>query len=139
MKIIINPPQKDWKKILQRPVLDNKSLEEKVSAILGDIKSDGDEAIKKYTKQFDEVEISEMEVTAAEISEAIAQISPELKLAIQSAADNIRIFHLPQLQAPEIIETMPGIQCWRKSKLPALLVSVLKVKFVNEILHERII
>ena len=30
MKVIINPPQKDWKKILQRPVLDNRSLEEKV-------------------------------------------------------------------------------------------------------------
>jgi histidinol dehydrogenase len=115
MKIIINPPQKDWKKILQRPVLDNKSLEEKVAAILSDIKSGGDEAIKKYTKQFDGVEIGETEVTAAEISEAIAQISPELKLAIQTAADNIRIFHLPQLQLPEIIETMPGIQCWRKN------------------------
>ena len=115
MKVIINPPQKDWKKILQRPVLDNKSLEEKVSTILSNIKSEGDEAVKKYTKQFDAVEVNQLEITVAEISEAIAQISPELKLAIQTAADNIRVFHLPQLQASEIIETMPGIQCWRKS------------------------
>ena len=115
MKVIINPPQKDWKKILQRPVLDNKSLEEKVSTILSNIKSEGDEAVKKYTKQFDAVEVNQLEISVAEISEAIAQISPELKLAIQTAADNIRVFHLPQLQASEIIETMPGIQCWRKS------------------------
>jgi len=115
MKVIINPPQKDWKKILQRPALDNRSLEEKASTILSDIKSGGDEAIKKYTIQFDGVEVNQPEVTDVEISEAIAQISPELKVAIQTAADNIRIFHLPQLQAPEIIETMPGVQCWRKS------------------------
>lgn len=115
MKIIINPPQKDWKKILQRPVLDNRNLEEKVSAILSDIKAEGDAAIKKYTKQFDGVEVDQLEVTVAEISEAIAQISPELKVAIQMASDNIRIFHLPQVQVPEIIETMPGIQCWRKN------------------------
>jgi histidinol dehydrogenase len=115
MKIIINPQQKDWKQILKRPALDNSSLEAKVADILRSVKSDGDDAVKKFTKQFDGVEVDQLQITETEISEAIAQISQELKAAIQTASDNIRIFHLPQLQPTEIIETMPGVQCWRKS------------------------
>jgi len=38
-----------------------------------------------------------------------------LKKAIVSAKSNIEKFHAVQLQAVEVIETMPGIKCWRKT------------------------
>ena len=76
MKVIISPQQKDWKQILQRPTLDNSSLEAKVADILSSVKVDGNDAVKKYTKQFDGVELDQLQVTNIEISEAIAQISP---------------------------------------------------------------
>ena len=38
-----------------------------------------------------------------------------LKNAIQQAAENIRSFHTKQLSQPEVIETMQGVQCWRKN------------------------
>jgi histidinol dehydrogenase len=34
---------------------------------------------------------------------------------MQQAAANISLFHQKQLSAVEVIETMPGIKCWRKS------------------------
>jgi histidinol dehydrogenase len=42
-------------------------------------------------------------------------VSEELKLAIQSAKQNIEKFHISQKEDPEVIETSEGVQCWRKS------------------------
>jgi histidinol dehydrogenase len=43
------------------------------------------------------------------------QLPESLKAAIQQAYTNIRSFHLIQRETPQVIETMPGVQCWRKS------------------------
>jgi histidinol dehydrogenase len=115
MKKIYYPDRKAWQEILQRPVIDQTILFDKVKTILQDVKTNGDAAIKKYTSQFDGVQIDHLEVSAEEINEAVQSISPSLKKAIETAADNIRCFHEKQLQQPEIIETMPGVKCWRRS------------------------
>ena len=115
MKLIKYPVKENWKGILQRPSIDSTSLQDKVKLVLNDVKQNGDAAVKKYTQQFDGVDLNDFVVTENEIIEAAASLSDELKTAIQTAADNIKTFHQKQLSAPEIIETMPGIQCWRKS------------------------
>ncbi len=38
-----------------------------------------------------------------------------LKAAIRLAAANIRTFHLRQSPAESVVETMPGVRCWRRS------------------------
>jgi histidinol dehydrogenase len=65
--------------------------------------------------QFDAVDIEQPLVGADEIEEAVRMVNPSLKKAIKTAADNIRRFHEKQIQQPEIIETMPGVKCWRRS------------------------
>jgi histidinol dehydrogenase len=115
MQLIIYPERKDWKNILQRPVIDTAELNEKVQAVLDDVKTNGDEAVKKYTAAFDNVSFDDFTVSAKEIKEAATVLSDDLKAAVQQAAANIKAFHTRQLAAPEIIETMPGIQCWRKN------------------------
>ncbi|MGN6417638.1 MAG: histidinol dehydrogenase, partial [Pseudobacter sp.] len=50
-----------------------------------------------------------------DFEEAENLLPAELKQAIHTARENITRFHEKQLSAPEIIETMPGIRCWRKS------------------------
>jgi len=115
MQIIKYPEQRDWKEILQRPTFDNASLQKKVKNVLNDVKENGDTAVFKYTQQFDDVALETFAVTEAEIQEAVTLLSEELKQAIQTAADNIGNFHRKQVSQPEIIETMPGIHCWRKS------------------------
>src|SRR5437763_11478372 len=67
------------------------------------------------TKKFDNVELKELAVAQQEIENAEKQVSPELKNSIQRAAKNIKAFHSKQSGEVEIIETMPGIKCWRKS------------------------
>lgn len=115
MQIINNPDRRLWEKMLQRPVIDNSQLVEKVAAVLNQVKLHGDAAVKKFTADFDKVELETTMVSETETKEAISMLSAELKSAIQLAAANIRRFHEKQLSAVEVIETMPGIRCWRKS------------------------
>ncbi|MCW3091332.1 MAG: hisD [Ferruginibacter sp.] len=114
-KTFLNPGQEEWKSILQRPVFDSKSLEDTVAAVLIDVKLNGDEAIKKYTQQFDHVEVDDFQVSDAEIEKASSMVSDELKSAILQAKNNIEKFHIAQVQSIEQIETTKGVLCWRKS------------------------
>lgn len=116
MKKYINPSQDSWSEILQRPVFDASSLEQKVLPILEKVKSKGDVALKDYTKQFDGVEIPDLKVSHQEFEEAEILVSEELKQAIQVAQINIERFHLAQAEQPQKIETMPGVMCWRESR-----------------------
>ncbi len=115
MKKYINPSKSLWPEMLSRPVLDNTSLKERVAEVLKEIKAGGDEAVKKYTEKFDGVVLESFLVTQNEIKLAVAEISKDLKDAIELAAKNIRLFHEKQIAKVEIVETQPGIKCWRKS------------------------
>ena len=108
------PERKDWPSLLQRPAMDTAALEANVGNILADVKLNGDAAVRKYAKQFDKVELQTLEVTAAEFIHASAVLDPALKKAILQAKQNIELFHKAQQEAGKIIETMPGVQCWRK-------------------------
>ncbi len=115
MKLIKYPVRKNWKQLLQRPAIDNTSLRQKVKIVVNEVKQNGDRAIKQFTHQFDGVELESLVVSANEINESAALLSAELKLAIQQAATNVEMFHKKQVAEVEIVETMPGVQCWRKS------------------------
>lgn len=115
MKKYINPNKSQWPEILMRPVFDNTLLKEKVSAVLSDVRQNGNAAIKKYTEQFDGVSLDAIQVTQQEIDEAIGSVPQQLKDAITIAANNIRLFHERQITSVEQIETRPGVVCWRKS------------------------
>ncbi|MEM1124249.1 MAG: histidinol dehydrogenase, partial [Bacteroidota bacterium] len=115
MKIYNNPNRKDWPKILARPTFEQASLEEKVSGILKDIKTFGDVAVKRFTAQFDKVDLDNAKVSSAELEAAIATVPEDLKQAIQQAKNNIEAFHTSQREPVQVVETMPGVKCWRKS------------------------
>lgn len=115
MQIIKYPPRSEWKKILQRPAMDTSSLESSVSNILKEVKANGDEAVRRFSLMFDKVSLSTLEVTSSEITEAVEQVPEELKQAILQAKANIECFHARQVSAVDIIETMPGVKCWRKN------------------------
>ncbi len=114
LKLIKYPKRSEWTNLLKRPVMETASLEASVSAVLKEVKENGDEAVRRFTTIFDKVVLDKIEVTEDEIKKAISETSSELKAAIQIAAKNIQTFHEAQLQEEAIIETMPGIQCYRK-------------------------
>ena len=114
MQVIRYPEKNTWNTLLQRPVFDTRELEATVSAILADVKANGDAALRKYTQQFDKVTLTDIRVTTAEFEAADAILDESLKNAIRQAALNIEAFHRAQVESVTMIETMPGVQCWRK-------------------------
>ena len=115
MNKIIDPNIEELNKALQRPALDQRDLTKTVSDLFADVKLNGDAAVMKYARQFDQVELIELRVTKKEIDEAKRQVSHKLKSAIMRAAENIRAFHESQQEPVKEVETFPGITCWRKS------------------------
>lgn len=115
MKTITFPQKSAWKSIISRPVADSSTLLVKVKSVLEEVQQQGDAAVQKYTLQFDGVSLTQLSVTEEELQEAVESLDKNLKKAIERAADNIRTFHAHQLKPEPIVETMKGIQCWRKS------------------------
>ncbi len=109
------PSKEELEKILQRPAEDVSQLEEKVLAIMRDVRERGDTAVHEYTKKFDGVEVSDLSVSESEINAAEKSVSIELKAAILLAKKNIEKFHSAQKVEVKKIETMPGVNCWRKN------------------------
>ena len=108
------PDKNTWSTLLQRPVMDTSALEKKVNDILQEVRTGGDQAIKKFAAEFDKVTLNELQVAPAAFAAAEATLEPALKAAIQQAAKNITTFHRAQQEKVQVIETMPGVQCWRK-------------------------
>jgi len=115
MKTFIKPNKEKWAELANRPVINQEHLTETVSSIIKDVKLNGDNALIKYANMFDGVQLSSLLVSEQEISKAIAQVSKELKDAIQIAYNNIFAFHKSQQLNEGVIETTPGVKCWRKS------------------------
>ena len=69
-----------------------------VREILDAVKKDGDVAVKAYTKRFDGIELSETEVSKAQIKEAYNKVDKDIVAALMKAAQNIRAFAKAQLE-----------------------------------------
>lgn len=115
MQLIRYPEPETWDTLLARPVQQMAQIEQLVQPILQHVRSHGDAALKEYALKFDNVRLDRLDVPMEVMEVAERQLSPALKDAIRQAYSNIVKFHAAQRQAPEKIETMPGVTCWRKS------------------------
>ncbi|MGC9364613.1 MAG: histidinol dehydrogenase [Fidelibacterota bacterium] len=114
MQIYEYPNRDQWRALLQRPVTAAEIAEDQVLQILVAVRNKGDAALREFSRKFDCVDVRELSVSEAEIAVAEANVSPKLKAAIRLAIDNITKFHVPQLHSEAIIETSPGVRCWRR-------------------------
>ncbi|QHI35045.1 Histidinol dehydrogenase [Kordia antarctica] len=116
MQKIFNPKSKNWNTILERPTQTVDDIEATVSQIFSEVQKNGDQAIKKYTSFFDNVELDNFFISQAEIDTATNHVSAELKNAIAIAKANITKFHKAQ-ETPKIeIETTQGVKCWQEKR-----------------------
>ena len=115
MELIKYVKPEDWATLTQRPAIDKEDLSQSVQNILNNIRDNGDEAIKTYAKQFDNVDLNTFLVTDAEIQNAQKLVSKKLMKAINIAKQNIEKFHKSQFIEEQVIETSEGVECWRKS------------------------
>lgn len=115
MNIIKYPSQEHIKKIIERPHLDVSQLNATVTSVLADVKENGDKAVIAYEEKFDHVKLASLAVTEAEIDEAEALVSQDLKDALILAHENIAKFHESQKFESTKVQTAPGVVCWQKS------------------------
>lgn len=114
MQTFNNPSKTLWPELCQRPQLDLEFLDSAVKNILNRVKKSGDKALQELTLQFDKIKIDDLRVTEQELEAAEQALSIKLKEAIQTAARNIQKFHEAQKRDALILDTMPGVTCWRK-------------------------
>ncbi|OBT14034.1 histidinol dehydrogenase [Vibrio sp. UCD-FRSSP16_10] len=98
--------------VLQRPaVTDGANITAAVSAVLNQVKKEGDKALLDLTEKFDGVRPENIRVSNDEIESASARLSDEMKAALNQAYSNISKFHQAQKPAPLKVETQPGVVC----------------------------
>jgi len=114
MQIIRYPSKADWASITERPAIENGMLRKQVGKIIADVRKTGDRALKRYAKKFDGVELKQLAVVQSEMMAAENNVSASLKAAINVAIENIKRFHGVQVEEIKKIETMEGVECWRR-------------------------
>jgi histidinol dehydrogenase len=107
----------DRRALCRRSESDISSLADTVSPIIDAVKSTGDEALFKYTLEFDGADLrgKGLRVSESEIESAIGSLDTAIKAAIDYSAANIRRYH--QAQMPEemwFVEVAPGILAGEK-------------------------
>lgn len=102
-------------KHLFRRMSEIQDVTDTVSRILEDVKSLGDTALYNYTKQFDDVDIHDIEVDHDTVTRSLEIIDPTIIEHLTAAAKNIRTFHLAQMNKPQwFMDISPGITVGQK-------------------------
>jgi histidinol dehydrogenase len=114
MKIIKYPKKETFHELSIRPEIERGALEITVVTILEMVKNEGDAALRRYSRQFDQVDLDNFLVTEEEVDTALNSMPSELKDAIKKAQKNIEKFHLSQVIPDQVVETTPGVKCWNK-------------------------
>ena len=73
-------------------------VEKTVAGILADVRENGDAALLRYTKKFDGAELTSLEVTRAELDDAVKAVDPCFLEILKKAAANIEKFHRCQVR-----------------------------------------
>lgn len=111
MKVYVNPEPREWASLLERPKMAASVIDERVGDILRCVREEGDDALVRFARQFDGVELNSVVVMQDEFEEAEKAVPEELKKAIRVASDNIKKFHAAQYPAEVKVETMNGVKC----------------------------
>ncbi len=85
------------------------SVDQAVSAIIADVRADGDAALLRYTARFDRLTLTtdRLRIAADEIDAAMTGIAPALMAALDLAATRIEAFH--RMQLPVDLQTTDAV------------------------------
>lgn len=81
---------------ITRPKITHTDISASVRVILDDVRRNGDEALRRYAREFDGVNLEAIEVTRDEIDEALKAVGEEYISLLERSAENIRQFHMRQ-------------------------------------------
>ena len=114
-KIYVNPPRSEWPALTARCMRQEEEIGERVAAILAEVRTGGDAALRRIVRRIEGYVPETFEVTRERRAEAAKAVSPQLKAALEQAKANIEAFHRAQLPAQVEVETMPGVRCVQRA------------------------
>ena len=90
------------------------SVEEPVRDIIAQVRAKGDEALKRYTKEFDGVDITSVEVGQGAIDEGFRMADPMLVDILYRASERVAAFHQHQVRNSFLVNGEDGILMGQK-------------------------
>ena len=114
-KIYVNPPRSEWLALTARCTRQEEEIGERVAAILAEVRTGGDAALRRIVRRIEGYLPETFEVTRERRAEAAKAVSPQLKAALAQAKANIEAFHRAQLPAQVEVKTMPGVRCVQRA------------------------
>ena len=82
--------------LMVSPAEADPNLSKAVSRIVADVAKEGDSALLRLTNELDERDVSDaasLRVSEQEIAEALGSIDQKVRIALETAAERIRVFH----------------------------------------------
>jgi histidinol dehydrogenase len=92
----------EFQRVLHWSAETDHAIEERVAAILADVRARGDAAVLEYTQRFDGVSaasVAELEIPRRELLAALDAIPASQRAALEAAAQRVRSYHERQLEA----------------------------------------
>lgn len=104
--------EETFRKISERGETTPAGILQTVEAILADVRERGDAALYEYTERFDRLKLdaTTLEVSIAEIEQALAAVDRETLTTLQLAADRIASFHRRQKEETWLTDDEPDIR-----------------------------
>lgn len=112
----------DWQQVdaaareaaLARPRLEGRGdIDTLARSIIREVRSDGDEALRRLAQRFDRATLTSLQVAPEEFDAAEKALTTVQIAALETAIDNVRRFHAAQLGTPISMDVMPGVRCER--------------------------
>ena len=94
---------------LNRDIQAEEDVSAAVDAILAEVRTRGDAALRDYTRQFDGAELKDLWVSAGEFDAAREAVDPGFLETLKEAAENIRRFHERQKHKDFVLAEQPGM------------------------------
>lgn len=85
-----------------------------VSQIIAQVRARGDSALFEYCERFDGVKLTALQVSQAEIDDAMASVEPKFIEVLEKAAQNIRKFHACQKRNGFVLNDTSGVMVGQK-------------------------
>ncbi|MFD9906431.1 histidinol dehydrogenase [Streptomyces sp. NPDC059063] len=94
--------------LLPRADFDVAAALEKVRPICEDVHHRGDAALIDYAEKFDGVKLERVRVPAAALTEALENLDPDVRAALEESIRRARTVHRAQRRAPHTTQVVPG-------------------------------
>ena len=104
----------DRRALLERSLSSDAPVVESVAAIIADVRTRGDDALRDLARRFDPSVPEELEVPRPLLLRALHSMEPTVRRAMERSLANIATVHRASLPSPVCVEPEPGVTIVRR-------------------------